>query len=70
MATAVGAAPTEAPLAKARELTSDQELIRSYGIEPPRKGSVQTGIDVLEQEKFAPLAGQRIGLITNQTGRC
>ncbi len=27
-----------------------------------------TGIDVLEQEKFAPLAGQRVGLITNQTG--
>jgi uncharacterized protein YbbC (DUF1343 family) len=27
-----------------------------------------TGIDVLEAEKFAPLVGKRVGLITNQTG--
>jgi uncharacterized protein YbbC (DUF1343 family) len=27
-----------------------------------------TGIDVLEAESYAPLAGKRIGLITNQTG--
>jgi uncharacterized protein YbbC (DUF1343 family) len=27
-----------------------------------------TGIDVLETQKFAPLAGKRVGLITNQTG--
>jgi uncharacterized protein YbbC (DUF1343 family) len=27
-----------------------------------------TGIDVLEEQKFAPLAGKRVGLITNQTG--
>jgi uncharacterized protein YbbC (DUF1343 family)/CubicO group peptidase (beta-lactamase class C family) len=29
---------------------------------------VMTGLDVLEQEKFATLIGKRIGLITNQTG--
>jgi uncharacterized protein YbbC (DUF1343 family) len=29
---------------------------------------VLTGIDVLEAQKFAPLAGKRVGLITNQTG--
>ncbi len=29
---------------------------------------VKTGIDVLEEEKFAPLRGKRVGLITNQTG--
>jgi uncharacterized protein YbbC (DUF1343 family)/CubicO group peptidase (beta-lactamase class C family) len=29
---------------------------------------VLTGLDVLEQENFAPLKGKRIGLITNQTG--
>jgi uncharacterized protein YbbC (DUF1343 family)/CubicO group peptidase (beta-lactamase class C family) len=29
---------------------------------------VLTGLDVLEAEKFAPLAGKRIGLITNHTG--
>jgi len=28
----------------------------------------QTGIDVLEQQNFAPLRGKRVGLITNQTG--
>ena len=27
-----------------------------------------TGIDVLEAQKFAPLAGKRVGIITNQTG--
>ena len=30
--------------------------------------STLTGIDVLEAQKFAPLAGKRVGLITNQTG--
>lgn len=29
---------------------------------------VQTGLDVLAAEKFAPLKGKRIGLITNHTG--
>ncbi len=29
---------------------------------------VKTGIDVLEDLKFAPLRGKRVGLITNQTG--
>jgi uncharacterized protein YbbC (DUF1343 family) len=30
---------------------------------------VQTGLDVLEAQRFAPLRGKRIGLITNHTGR-
>jgi uncharacterized protein YbbC (DUF1343 family)/CubicO group peptidase (beta-lactamase class C family) len=30
---------------------------------------VQTGIDVLEREKFARLKGKHIGLVTNHTGR-
>jgi uncharacterized protein YbbC (DUF1343 family) len=34
----------------------------------PRDTHVLTGIDVLEAQKFAPLAGKRVGLITNQTG--
>src|SRR5437660_10944058 len=33
-----------------------------------RAGRVQTGLDVLEAEKFAPLGGKHIGLITNQSG--
>jgi uncharacterized protein YbbC (DUF1343 family) len=31
-------------------------------------GRTFTGIDILEQENFASLAGKRVGLITNQTG--
>ena len=37
----------------------------------PPKGHaarVQTGLDVLEAQKFAPLRGKRVGLITNHTG--
>ncbi len=33
-----------------------------------RNGHVLTGIDVLEDGKFAPLKGKRVGLITNHTG--
>lgn len=33
-----------------------------------KNGRTQSGIDVLEEEKFAPLHGKRIGLLTNQTG--
>jgi uncharacterized protein YbbC (DUF1343 family) len=43
-------------------LSSHGELGRSNG------EKVQTGIDVLVDEKFSPLAGLRVGLITNQSG--
>ena len=33
-----------------------------------RPGRVQMGVDVLEAEKFAPLRGKHVGLITNHTG--
>jgi uncharacterized protein YbbC (DUF1343 family) len=36
--------------------------------EVTRAGATRTGLDVLEDENFAPLQGKRIGLITNQTG--
>ena len=32
-------------------------------------GEVRSGIDVLEEENFASLAGRRVGLITNHTGK-
>ena len=35
---------------------------------PPHVKHVRTGLDVLEGEHFARLAGKRVGLITNQTG--
>ena len=31
-------------------------------------GRVHVGLDVLEAEKFAPLRGKHVGLITNHTG--
>jgi uncharacterized protein YbbC (DUF1343 family) len=33
-----------------------------------RAGRVQTGLDVLEAQKFAALRGKRVGIITNHTG--
>jgi len=38
------------------------------GSQKSGSGRVQPGLDVLEAEKFAPLRGKRIGLITNHTG--
>jgi uncharacterized protein YbbC (DUF1343 family) len=36
---------------------------------PARNAPTKTGIDMLEEENFAPLRGKRVGLITNHTGR-
>jgi uncharacterized protein YbbC (DUF1343 family) len=33
-----------------------------------KSAATQTGIDVLEEQNFAPLRGKHVGLITNQTG--
>jgi len=32
------------------------------------RAAVETGIDVLKAQDFAPIAGKRVGLVTNQTG--
>jgi len=52
------------------KLTGYNETIIGAGlhrvVEP--KGDVLTGLDVLVRQKFAPLQGKRIGLITNHTG--
>ena len=42
--------------------------VHGAGKRSGRPGRVQTGIDVLEAQKFAPLRGKHIGLITNHTG--
>lgn len=57
-------------------LTGYNESLTGMRRWPARNGSVQTGIDVLEEEDFATLAGLlkkhggklRVGLLTNQTG--
>ncbi len=51
-------------------LTGYNETIAGAGTrrEVGRNGATRTGLDVLVEQKFQPLAGKRIGLITNQTG--
>ncbi len=38
-------------------------------LDPPADAEVLTGIDVLERDNFKQLAGMRVGLVTNHTGR-
>jgi len=67
VAAALGAGDTKQP--SSRVARSSGAASRPYdleGLAPP--GSTLAGIDVLEQENFASLAGKRVGLITNQTG--
>src|SRR5262249_51721522 len=45
-----------------KKATSSSSKGRTHG------GRVQMGIDLLEAEKFAPLRGKHVGLITNHTG--
>ncbi len=69
VAAALGPASAEQVLASRRSLTGYFELMRSYRVQGVRNGKVKTGIDVLAAQSFAPLAGMRVGLITNHTGR-
>ena len=52
------------PLAAAPSPASKHTGAKTAG----RAGRVQTGLDVLEMQKFAPLRGKHIGVITNHTG--
>ncbi len=71
-AEAIGIKPHQPALA----LTGYNESLTGARRWPARNGDVFTGIDVLEAERFAPLAGLaqkhggrlRMGLLTNQTG--
>ncbi|MGH9664337.1 MAG: exo-beta-N-acetylmuramidase NamZ domain-containing protein [Bryobacteraceae bacterium] len=51
-------------------LTGYEESIVGAGLRRTvsRNAEVLTGLDMLAAEKFAPLQGKRVGLITNQTG--
>jgi uncharacterized protein YbbC (DUF1343 family)/CubicO group peptidase (beta-lactamase class C family) len=63
-AAAFGIEPANASLSGASETLEGAGLRRMLA----PNHDVLTGLDVLEAEKFAALAGQRIGLITNHTG--
>jgi uncharacterized protein YbbC (DUF1343 family)/CubicO group peptidase (beta-lactamase class C family) len=41
----------------------------SNGVKTAAAPKVRTGIDVLAEQKFAPLSGKKVGLIANHTGR-
>jgi uncharacterized protein YbbC (DUF1343 family)/CubicO group peptidase (beta-lactamase class C family) len=51
-------------------VTSYDETLAGAGARRPvgRTGATLTGLDVLASQKFQPLAGKRVGLITNHTG--
>jgi uncharacterized protein YbbC (DUF1343 family) len=78
VATIVAASVTDnIPVARAREQSANyyaevvksmqQFAARNEGVGSSAK--VLNGIDVLERDNFKPLAGMRIGLVTNHTGR-
>jgi len=68
VASSLGPVSEERILSTRRSLTGYYDLMRSYRVNSLRDGKVQTGIDVLRAQKFAPLSGLRVGLITNHTG--
>ena len=78
VATAVAAAlaldPAEAEKMRVATITGYNEMQSAARKLAVRNGTVKTGIDVLEETKFAALhparggASRRIGLLTNQTG--
>jgi uncharacterized protein YbbC (DUF1343 family)/CubicO group peptidase (beta-lactamase class C family) len=68
VAASLGPVSSEQVLASRRSLTGYYEIMKSYRIQGVRNGKVQTGIDVLEKEKFTALKGLRVGLITNHSG--
>jgi uncharacterized protein YbbC (DUF1343 family)/CubicO group peptidase (beta-lactamase class C family) len=69
VAGALGPLSQQQVLDSRRSLTGYFELMRSYREQGLRNGAVKTGIDVLAAEHFAPLAGKRVGLVTNASGR-
>ncbi len=56
------------PISESRVLARRPSLKSYYGLAKNHVRKLQSGVDVLESEKFAPLAGLRLGLITNHSG--
>ena len=56
-------------LSEAELLAARPELAPFVAAELAAAPRVQTGLDLLAAQDFAPLRGLRVGLITNQTGR-
>lgn len=67
-AKAVGALASILPLGAGVPAGASPEPIMPGGGQADGGNSIQTGIQILAAEGFAPLAGKKIGLITNHTG--
>jgi uncharacterized protein YbbC (DUF1343 family)/CubicO group peptidase (beta-lactamase class C family) len=60
---------SETLLSLARLTASNAPANVATNLPPPADAEVLTGIDVLERDNFKQLAGLRVGLVTNHTGR-
>ncbi len=71
VATIVASALTDVPAQMAEQLTWPRQTpLTPAGVPVPTPAPpVETGIDVLRADRFAPLKGLRVGLLTNHTGR-
>ena len=68
IATVAAAAVTGLPATVNRTMDWSQRPRTTAAPAPARPVTVSTGIDVLRSEGFKPLAGLRVGLVTNHTG--
>jgi len=71
VATIAASAITDAPAEAGRTRLMTGRDFGAQGAVPVRPAfePVQTGLDVLRANGFAPLRGKRVGLVTNHTGR-
>jgi uncharacterized protein YbbC (DUF1343 family) len=71
VATVVASAIKDAPSDAVRARLMTGRDFGPSGAAPARtpRPPVQTGLDVLRAQAFAPLKGKRVGLVTNHTGR-
>jgi uncharacterized protein YbbC (DUF1343 family)/CubicO group peptidase (beta-lactamase class C family) len=71
VATIVAAALTDAPadVVRAAEFPRRTFAAQTPAVAPPVSAPVLTGIDVLRADGFTTVAGLRLGLVTNHTGR-
>ncbi len=69
VATLVGSALTSVPPASGAASGLSYPLAPAGAVTAARARPVMTGIDVLRAEKFSRLAGRKVGLLTNHTGR-
>ena len=51
-----------------RSFIVEQAIVLLLSLTPMLSAQVKTGLDVLIEQNFKPLAGKRVGLLTNQTG--